>query len=531
LSKVGSAKAIIIGAGPAGLTAAYELLTRSDIEPVLFESLDVVGGIARSESLGSNIMDLGGHRFYSKSTKILRWWTNILPLAPYEPGSEEEAVIISYQGASSQLPESLNFAPSVNEAGFFLRPRRSRILFESNYFDYPMQLNWELFRNLGFFRVLKLGFSWLSSKLNPRKPEENLEDFFINRFGKELYQMFFKNYTEKVWRFSCREISADWGRQRIKGLNALTVILDAVSKIIIPKDKRRVPETSLIEWFLYPKKGCGELWKKVEQIIETKGAELHFGHSVTKVVWEGRRVTSVEVRDSATGQSQSLAADYFFSSMPLAELVKVLDPAPPQDCLRVADGLLHRDFMTVGVLLDRNELLSSNSILVQDGKLIDDNWIYVHERDVLVGRIQIFNNWSADMVSDPAHVFIGMEYFLDRGDGLWEEVDDKVTEFVLNELDTMRIATRRSFLDSKVVRVPNAYPAYVGTYSEISILKEFISQFENLVPIGRGGLHRYNNQDHSMLTSINAVDNIIAGNSPSLNVWDVNSEPDFLETK
>lgn len=369
----------------------------------------------------------------------------------------------------------------------------------------------------------------MRSVVAPIKPEQNLEQFFINRFGRELYQTFFKSYTEKVWGVECREISSEWGAQRIKGLSIIKSIMHALGNVL-RRGKgdvaQKQTETSLIERFLYPKLGPGQLWDKVARMVKANGGEILTQSNVRRVFTDGIRVTGLEVKNTQTGEVTRHDGDYLFSSMPIKDLINGLRTTVPSNVREVADGLVYRDFLTVGLLLDRLAIKDAG----QDGQgQIKDNWIYIQEPGVLVGRLQIFNNWSPYLVADKSKVWIGLEYFCYETDDLWKKDDTEIIALGEEELEKMGIIQRRDVLDATVIRMPKTYPAYFGTYNRFPELRRFLDRFENLFLVGRNGMHKYNNQDHAMLTAMLAVENIMAGVTDKANLWDVNTEQEYHE--
>jgi protoporphyrinogen oxidase len=518
-------QAVIIGAGPAGLTAALELLRRTDIKPIVLEADDCVGGISRTVNYHGNRIDIGGHRFFSKSDWVMDWWKAILPVQ----ATGEDKVEIAYQNKTREI--FMDGAAEDGERLFMVRSRLSRIYFLRRFFDYPLKLSPQTLANLGAARVLRIGASYAWARLFPRRPEKSLEDFLVNRFGRELYLTFFKDYTEKVWGVPCQEISAEWGAQRIKGLSIGKALLHAVKSLMPARGdvaQKRV-NTSLIERFLYPKHGPGQMWEEVARQVVEKGGEIRFGHKVQGFAQSGERVTAVIAKDAATGEQLSFEADYVFSTMPVKDLIAGMNEVP-EDVRRVASALPYRDFITVGLLLSgmkpnaqsRSELASH---------MPPDNWIYIQERDVRVGRLQIFNNWSPYMVADPGTVWVGLEYFCNEGDPLWSMPDEALKDLGRQELATIGLIEEGAVLDSVVIRMPKAYPAYFGSYAEFDKVKAFLDGIANLYPIGRNGMHRYNNQDHSMLTAKMAVDGIIAGNADKSAIWAVNVDDEYHEEK
>ena len=561
-------KAIIIGAGPAGLTAGLEFLRRSDIVPILLEASDEIGGISRTIRYKGYRMDIGGHRFFSKSDRVMQWWMDLMPpdlSVPEAAAAAAAPLEIAYQGKRRvvTVPASLPEEPPLRGLGplvakdepeaedapvekvevvpkpdpanpdlvMLIRPRRSRIYYLRKFFDYPITLTANTINNLGIPRMTRVCVSYMWSRVHQIKPEKSLEDFLINRFGRELYLTFFKSYTEKVWGTPCHEISAEWGAQRIKGLSLTTAVKHFVKKVFSRKKEgdlaQKGTDTSLIERFMYPKFGPGQLWEHVADLIQQKGGEIHMGWKVDAVNFaEGSelRVASIEAVNEQ-GERQTFAGDYFFSTMPMRELLRAMNTAVPANVLEVSDGLQYRDFITVGLLADRLKVKEP------DGGLLKDTWIYIQEPDVLLGRLQIFNNWSPFLVADPTKVWIGLEYFCYDTDDLWKMPDDELKQFAIAEVAKIGILNAADVSDAHVVRVPKTYPAYFGTYSRFDEVKDFVNRIENLFLVGRNGMHKYNNQDHSMLTAMHAVDGIIAGNTDKAALWEINTEQEYHEEK
>ncbi|MEW5801435.1 MAG: NAD(P)/FAD-dependent oxidoreductase [bacterium] len=531
--------AVIIGAGPAGLTAAYELLEKTDIKPVVYEMTGDIGGISKTVNYKGQRIDIGGHRFFSKSDRVMQWWQSILPLqgAP----AKDDRILgrnmhLSQAGnapAAVGAPETVDaLDPEKVDRVMLIRGRVSRIFFLKKFFDYPLSLNVNTFSNLGFLPIIKIGLSYLKVQLLPIRNEQSLEDFFINRFGKELYRTFFKDYTEKVWGVPCHHIHAAWGAQRIKGLSITKSILHAVKNIVVKDDSltQKNTETSLIGQFMYPKLGPGQMWEEVARIVKERGGECHLGHKVAGLIRQGNKIVSVEVKDETTGKTISRQGDYFFSTMPVKELIESLDGHVPEQVRQVAQGLVYRDFITVGLLLHKLKIKNKTSIKTVND-LIPDNWIYIQEREVKLGRLQIFNNWSPYMVKDENKVWVGLEYFCNEGDELWSKPDPDLARFAIEELARIDIIDKGDVLDSVVIRMPKTYPAYFGTYDRFQVIRNFVDDFDNLFLIGRNGMHRYNNQDHSMLTAMVAVENIKAGVCGKENIWAINTEEDYHEEK
>lgn len=517
--------AVIIGAGPAGLTAAYELVTRSNYRVIVLQRDDAFGGISRTVTYRGNRMDIGGHRFFSKNDRVMDWWFHMLPLEEAAPSNAS----IAYHRQSRQISEMPRAADA--ERVMLLRQRKSRIFFRRQLFDYPLSLSLSTLSKLGWFRSLKIMVSYLRSLLFPLRPETNLEQFFINRFGRELYQTFFKSYTEKVWGTPCHAISSEWGKQRIKGLS-IRKLLQHLAFRWKKTNAHSVPgkevETSLIESFLYPKYGPGQMWEEVARRVQEHGGRIDFDSEVIQIEHKDHRLGAVIVQDRRTQATRKLEGDVFFSTMAIQDLIGGMTPEPPQEIQTIAEGLVYRDFVVVGMLLKSLKLSSENP---HAKRLIDDNWIYIQEPDVQMGRLQIFNNWSPAMVADSEKVWLGLEYFCDQGDGLWTLSDEAMIDLARQELAKLGIADSDAMLDATVVREPKTYPAYFGTYSRFSEIRTYLDRFPNLFPIGRNGMHRYNNQDHSMLTAMLAVDNLLSNSFDKSNLWNVNTEQEYHETK
>lgn len=527
-----SKTAIIIGAGPAGLTAAYELITKTDIKPIVIERTNDIGGISKTVVHNGNRMDIGGHRFFSKSDRVMKWWQEILPIQ----GSESKDDIlkeITYHKKRTQVNLSPDGPdPEKTDRVMLIRNRLSRIFFLRKFFDYPIALSGKTISNLGIVRIIKIGWTYVWIQLFPVKNVKSLEDFFINRFGKELYNTFFKDYTEKVWGVPCTEIAADWGAQRIKELSVTRALLHAIKSIFKSEKsiEQKNTDTSLIEQFMYPKLGPGQMWETVARIVEEKGGVIIKDSEVIELNITENRVNELCYFNHKTQQKSVVKGDYFFSTMPVKDLIVAMGKKVPSTVKQVSDGLQYRDFITVGLLLNKLKIKNETKIPTLNG-LIPDSWIYIQEREVKVGRLQIFNNWSPYMVADIEKVWIGLEYFCNEGDELWEKKDDEFIQFAIDELHSIDIIDKKEVLDSTIIRMPKTYPAYFGTYSKFNVITDFTDKLENLFLIGRNGMHKYNNQDHSMLTAIAAVNNIISGEKSKDNIWSINTEEEYHEEK
>lgn len=507
--------AIIIGAGPAGLTAAYKLLKETDIKPIILEESEFIGGISRTARYKGNRMDLGGHRFFSKNEEVNKLWQELMPLQG-KPAYDDKVL-----GTEKELAEG-GPDPETEDRVMLVRNRLSRIFFLHKFFDYPISLKPETFINMGFARTVKSGFGYIGSCI-VKKKEDSLENFYINRFGRPLYEMFFEYYTENLWGRHPSQISADWGAQRVKGLSLSKAVWNVISKPFRSKDK---VETSLIEQFYYPKKGPGQLWEFLADDIRTLGGEILMNTKAKEIILsaDGKRVEKVITEDG-----REFCADVFFSTMPVKDLVAGMGEVPPADVKRVAEGLPYRDYITVGLLVKKLKLENKTKTKTLTGN-VPDCWIYVQEREVRLGRLQLFNNWSPYMVSDPENtMWIGLEYFCNEGDEMWNMSDEDFIKFATDELIKIDVIDGEDVLDATRIKVKKAYPAYFDTYKEFDTVRSYLDGIENLWCIGRNGQHRYNNMDHSMLTAIEAVRAVANGVTDKTDVWNVNTEKEYHE--
>jgi len=563
-----SRRAIIIGAGPAGLTAALEFLRNTDITSIVLEASQEIGGISRTIRYKGNRMDIGGHRFFSKSDRVMQWWMDLMPpetadaqisyqgqqrvvavpahlpeeppLRGLGPLTHEDAIDededLGAPGRDSETWVAATVPPPANsDLVMLIRPRRSRIYYLRKFFDYPITISAATLANLGPLRIFRIGASYVASRLKPIQKEKSLEDFLINRFGRELYLTFFKSYTEKVWGTPCDQISAEWGAQRIKGLSLTSALRHFLRKAFTRRLKaapgdisQKSTDTSLIERFLYPKFGPGQLWEHVAEKIVALGGEIHLGATVDSIETDPADPTQVLAVSavSETGKRTRFAGDYVLSTMPMRDLTRAFAAAAvPANVREVAEGLQYRDFITVGILANKLDVAESTS------GLIKDTWIYIQEPDVLLGRLQIYNNWSPHMVADPTKVWLGLEYFCYDTDPLWSMPDAALAAFAAAELQQIGILRTIEVLDAHVVRVPKSYPAYFGTYNRFDELRTWTDSFANLYLIGRNGMHKYNNQDHSMLTAMAVVDGIAAGHVDKVALWSINTEQEYHEER
>lgn len=518
-------KVIIIGAGVAGLTAALELLRQSDkYIPIVLEEEKEVGGIARTLEYKGNRMDIGGHRFFSKDERVMNWWLALMPLQGRK--SKDDQLI----GSNEKKLAEGGPDPEQEDRVMLLRRRVSRILYLRKFFDYPISLKPRTFINMGFVRTMRSGFGYISAKLHKRK-ENSLEDFMINRFGKTLYKLFFEDYTKKLWGRHPSQIDASWGEQRIKGVSLSKTIINAFKSIFRSKSKditQKHTETSLIEQFIYPKYGPGQLWQVVADEIIRLGGQILCETKVTGVINDEQHISGVRIMHH--GSEEILEGDIVISSMPIKDLCESMSQIAPS-IKEIASALPYRDFMTVGILVDKLNLKNDTKLQTVNG-ILPDTWIYVQERDVKLGRIQIFNNWSPYLVKEfERNVWIGLEYFCEEGDEYWNMSDEAFIDFAEAELMKLKIVDKEDIKDAVRYRIKKAYPAYFDTYKAFDKVRSYLDHFENLYCIGRNGQHRYNNMDHSMVTAFEAVSNIVEGRKDKANIWSVNTEKSYHETK
>ena len=504
--------AIIIGAGPAGLTAAYKLLKETDIKPIIYEESNVIGGISQTFEYKGNRMDIGGHRFFTKNDLVMDVWKELMK-PQGAPALDEKLLNENKQYEGKADPEK-------EDDVFLTRRRVSRIYYLGKFFDYPISMKPRTFLNMGFFRTMSAGFGYIHSCIFKKK-EDSLENFYINRFGKPLYNMFFKDYTTKVWGRSPKEISPDWGAQRVKGLSLMKTFVSALTKPFRKKSSK--VETSLIEEFYYPKKGPGQLYSKMADEIIKMGGEIHFNSKVDNVHLNGNSIDYIEVNGNI------VKGDYYISSMPIKDLMNSMNDVD-KSLLDIANNLPYRDFITVGLLLDKLKIKNKTKMKTVNN-IVPDCWIYIQDNSVKLGRLQIFNNWSPYMVDDlEKHIFVGLEYFCNEGDSMWNMKEEDFIKFAIDELVKIKIIDKEDVLDSVELKIKKAYPAYFDSYAEFPKVKDYLNSIDNLYCIGRNGQHRYNNMDHSMLTAIETV-NVIKKVLDKSIIWNVNADKEYHESK
>ncbi|MDG3003721.1 NAD(P)/FAD-dependent oxidoreductase [Paludisphaera mucosa] len=466
---------VIAGGGPAGLTGAYELSKNGGSCTVLEADPRLVGGISRTDEYKGYRFDIGGHRFFSKSQEVNDLWREIL-------GDQ-----------------------------FIKRPRLSRIFYDRKFFHYPLKPVDALWK-LGLMRSARILLSYIMAQLRPIRPEKSFEDWVVNRFGRVLFETFFKSYTEKVWGMPTSTISADWAAQRIKGLSLVHAVFGALTSGLGSR-KGEVIKT-LIEEFHYPRLGPGQMWETARDRIRELGGAVHMDRRVVRIDHDGSAVTAVVAKD-VVGRSYRYTGRHFLSTLPIRELIRAMNPAAPDEVRSASESLGYRDFLSVVLIVDRAETFP-------------DTWIYVHEPNVKVGRIQNFKNWSPHLVPDPSKSSLGLEYFCFEGDDLWTMSDDDLLALGRREIDAMGLVAAKDVIDGCVVRMPKAYPVYDDVYQQhLAVIRDWLSKLENLELAGRNGMHKYNNQDHSMMTALLAARNILGHGS--YDTWKVNTDAEYHE--
>ncbi len=492
--------AIIIGAGPAGLSAAYSLLKNTDYIPIILEEDDAVGGLSRSFDYEGNKIDAGVHRFFSKNEDVKDLWFKLLHLQSQNDDTESEKIMLE-------------------------RDRVSRIYYKQKLFNYPISLTIDTIINLGIITTIRSGISYIWSSLFKRK-EVTLEDFMINRFGKVLYSIFFKNYTHKVWGVYPGELSKEWGEQRIKKLSLAKTIFNAlltpIKKLFKTKNET---ETSLIDHYYYPKYGSGQYWQTLADEIIKLGGEIHLNTKVIAIAKTENRISKIKTDGKS---KKEWTADVYVSSMPIKDLITSMQNSVPPEVAEVATNLPYRDFTLVGLLL-KNMKLKNNTKFKTQNNICPDSWLYIQDDFVRMGRIDIVNNWSPYMVKDTSTTLIGLEYFCNEGDDIWNKPDEQFIQEAIQELLKLDLADKKDIIDSFRIKVKKAYPAYYGSYENFGIVKKHLDTVENLYCIGRNGQHKYNNMDHSMMCGFELAKLLKDNNSNKASLWDVNTENTYQE--
>lgn len=481
---------LILGAGAAGLTTAYEILQANpEIKVVVIDKNENVGGLCRSVCYKNNYIDAGGHRYFTKFERVKKWWLQFLPLGD---GQKFEDVMLK-------------------------RPRFSRIYYLRKFFDYPVTLNFNTIWGLGFWRMTKITLSYFKAKIKPIKPEKTAEDFLINTFGKVLYETFFKNYTEKLWGISCKEISPEWGRERIRGIHFWETVFSLIKGPFVKKIKKE-------DVFLYPKYGPGQLWEKVAGEIIKKGGEIYLSSEVTALNLKDNKITEVEVKTA--GKTTKFSADLVVSSLAIKDLFAMMNGASA-DIKEIALGLPYRNFRTAAILLDKLKVKNNTKVATRNN-LLPDTWIYIQESDVKMGRMQIYNNWSPFMQVNPDKAWIAFEYFTSDTDELWTMSDEEFENLAVSEGEKIGIIDKKYVSGVSSVKLEKAYPAYFGTYDRFEKVKKYTDSIENLYLIGRTGMHKYINIDHAVLSGMEAAKNIVSGVKDKENIWNIDTSK-FLD--
>ena len=514
-------KVIVIGAGPAGLTAAYELISNygDRYEIIVLEENQDVGGIAKTVKYKGNRMDMGGHRFFTKNEKVMKWWTDFLPIQgkpAYDDKVLERNCYIRPDGPDPEKEENV----------FLCRQRISRIYYRKKFFDYPISINVRTIRNLGIWNSISSLIGYCQAVICKKK-EDSLENFYINCFGKKLYSLFFEEYTTKLWGRHPRDISAEWGAQRVKGISIKAVLKDWIQNLAICKKKNKEVETSLIRKFYYPKFGPGQLWELVANSIIKQGGSIFLESTVKKVIKTDKQITGICYEKD--GEMITVPCDILLSSMPIKDLVSGMEEVP-DEINKIAQGLPYRDYVALGVLVRELCMYNTTNIKTMHNR-IPDSWMYIQDSGVMLGRIQIYNNWSPYMVADCDNtMWLGLEYFCKEGDDFWNKTEEELKQFAGRELVQIGlIKDSNEILDVHRVQVKKAYPAYFDTYTQFEQLREYLDCIGNLYCIGRNGQHRYNNMDHSMLTAFEAVDAIVNNKTDKSMIWNVNTEKSYHE--
>ena len=515
-------KNIIIGAGPAGVAASYELSRNPETENIIVEKADYIGGISATLDFNGNKVDLGPHRFFTKSDRVQALWETILPLQGKPTYDDIE---LEHNLPFSEDPKAPD--PQKEDSVLLYRPRLTRIYYRNRFFDYPVSLSWNTILGLGFFEMFLIGLSYTKTLVIKRK-EISLEDFFINRFGKRLYLTFFKDYTEKLWGVKCSDVPAEWGAQRVKGISILQILKDIFNKMLLGK-RFKTDQTSLIEAFYYPKLGAGQMYEEMVSVAKQNGVKVSLSSDVKKIKIENNRVSSIII--DVNGKEQELSGDNFISSMPIKELIEKMEGSVPQNVADVAKGLPYRNVRLAGFVLKKLKLKNTTKLKTYND-LIPDVWIYIQERGVKAGRMEIINNFSPYLVKNNKNeVCVTVEYFCSDNDDLWNMTDEDFLSLAMSELIKMNIAQKEAFISQKSFKIAKAYPAYFGSYKDFHVVKDFLNSIKNLYPVGRNGMHKYNNMDHSILTALETADCILGKNSDKTAIWNVNTEQVYHEKK
>lgn len=486
MGKLDGKKIVIVGAGPAGLAAGFRLVEKTEAEVIIVEQTDMIGGLSRTVEFEGQRMDIGSHRFFTKSERVLNFWRQFLPF------------------------EGLDNVSAASNDYVLRKSRLSRILFGRRLFKYPLKIGLKILFKFGFFKIIKIIFSYLRVRLFPIKKVKNLEQFFINRFGKALYQIFFKDYTKKVWGVACQQIPPDWGEQRIKGMSLKKTFFNLVSKLTGNNNK----EVSLTDYFYYPVLGSGYIYEKIAEQFCQKGGQILFNCRVVGVEKNNKEITKVFVNKNK--KIEEINANILVSSMPIKELIGGLNDVPKK-IQTIANNLIYRDLIVVALVLNREDCD------------LPDHWIYIQDKELTMGRIGFYHNFSSKMTANDDQVIMGLEFFCNIGDTLWSKTDQELQKLALTELKKIELLKTNNLITAKVIRERKAYPSYIGVYRKFYKIKKYLDSFTNLYLIGRNGMHRYNNMDHSVLSGLVAADNIIQNRKVKKNIWQVNTEKEYHE--
>ena len=507
--------AIVIGAGPAGLSTAYHLI-KSGIIPVIIEADEVIGGLSKTFFQNGKGIDIGPHRFFTKNSQVKDFWKNLLPLQG-KPSIDD--IVLNRE--VSLVPDGPD--PEKEDKVFLSRKRFSRIYYANHFISYPIKIELSSIMAMGLPKTFLAGISYLKSCFF-KKPETNLENFIINRFGQVLYELFFEGYTQKVWGIHPSEISKEWGLQRIKGISLKEVIINAFCGLFKIKNQK---ETSLTDEYIYPKLGSSQFWDVMADKIKADGGEIILNSKVIGLIKNGNKIISLKIQNTKTNEITEMSADFFISSMPVKSLLTEMNDVP-DDIAEIAKNLVYRDFILVNFVTEKFNL-KNNTTHPTINNIAPDSWIYIQDNTIKAGRLDIMNNFSPYIINNyQKDVVINLEYFCNETDDFWNDKDENIISFAISELQKLKIADKDDIKFSKVIRIKKAYPSYFGSYDRFDEIKNYINTIDNLYCVGRNGQHKYNNMDHSLLSGIVAAD-VIANNKDKNILWDVNTDSSYQE--
>ena len=510
-------RVIIIGAGPAGLSCAYNM-NEENFVPVLVEADNCVGGLAKTFFENNNGTDIGPHRFFTKNDRVMNLWKELLPIQG-APACDD----ILVNRTVTVEPDGPN--PENQDKVFLKRKRFSRIYYSKHFLDYPLKLKPSNIFAMGLTKTFLAGMSYIKSCFY-KVPETNLESFMINRFGRVLYELFFEGYTQKVWGVHPSKISKEWGMQRIKGISLIKVLSDAFFKLFSIKHKK---EVSLVDEYFYPKLGSQQLWEEFGNKIKENGGEILLNSEVIGINKDGNKIVSVKVQNKKTGDISEIFGDIFISSMPIQSLLTEMNDVP-EDICEIAKSLSYRDFVLVNFVTNKINLKNNTNVPTVNN-IAPDSWIYLQDNGVKAGRLDIMNNFSPYIIRDyKKDVVINLEYFCNENDEFWDDKDENIINFAISELEKLNVTNNENIQTAKVIRIKKAYPSYFGSYDKFDKIKEYLNSLDNLYCIGRNGQHKYNNMDHSILSGIVAAE-VIEKNEDKNILWDINTDSEYQETK